>query len=701
MAIFTEAKSVWIKDMEREMHVRAEFKASLQAEQGSRYIVKLATSGVYHLKINGAFISYGPARAGKGYFRAEELDITNYLSEGTNILIIEVCSYMATSYVLQEQPGFLQAEVLKDTEPILWTGRDFMCRRNPYYIRKTQRYGYQRPMIESYRITESEDPFYTCLNTEEVWQELAETEPKTIISRRAPYPMFERIKAAAIGQGGFEYQKNGTYKDCCFAAGITEQLHGFQISELEVYATRDVQRIKSHPMSEPAGTMLADGWYQLYKLPYNATGMLEIEMICRQPATVYITFDEILTDGLVDPLRLDCANVIRYDLCSGKHHLPFFEVYTMQYFQIFVLGGSCEISPVNMIEYKHPPVGRLLIDNDKDLQLIADAAVETFRQNAVDIFMDCPSRERAGWLCDSFFTGRTEFCLTGENKVERSFLENFLHEKTYELLPKGMLPKCYPSDDLRGEYIPNWAMWLVVELEEYYNRTKDRELVDQFKNKVYDLIRFFEKYENEDGLLEHLESWVFIEWSKANDFTQDVNYPSNMLYGGMLKAAARLYGDTFLAEKADAIDATIRQQSLQGCFFTDHANRVNGTLVNPGDITESCQYYAFFFGTATPETDPELFEILIRDFGPDRDPEKLWPEVHPSAPFIGNYLRLDIMMCNGYQKEVLDNIKGFFLHMARTTGTLWEHNGNWASCNHGFASHVLYWLMQMGYQLVV
>ncbi|WP_289490291.1 hypothetical protein, partial [Klebsiella pneumoniae] len=51
----------------------------------------------------------------------------------------------------------------------------------------------------------------------------------------------------------------------------------------------------------------------------------------------------------------------------------------------------------------------------QNLQKIYDATVSTFRQNSTDIFMDCPSRERAGWLCDSFFTARVEKELTGES----------------------------------------------------------------------------------------------------------------------------------------------------------------------------------------------------------------------------------------------------------------------------------------------
>ncbi|MBQ3562127.1 MAG: hypothetical protein IJA13_01075, partial [Clostridia bacterium] len=69
--------------------------------------------------------------------------------------------------------------------------------------------------------------------------------------------------------------------------------------------------------------------------------------------------------------------------------------------------------------------------------------------------------------------------------------------------------------------------------------------------------------------------------------------------------------------------------------------------------------------------------------------------IWPAAPFIGNYMRLQILMDNGYENEVLENIKGYFMHMANITGTLWEKAESTNSCNHGFASAVLYWLKDM------
>jgi len=107
-------------------------------------------------------------------------------------------------------------------------------------------------------------------------------------------------------------------------------------------------------------------------------------------------------------------------------------------------------------------------------ELARKTIVETFRQNSLDLFMDCPSRERAGWLCDSFFTSRAAFDLAGDATVEHNFVENFLLPPTFEHLPDGMLPMCYPSDHNDGCYIPNWAMWFVIELEEYAARSHDQ-----------------------------------------------------------------------------------------------------------------------------------------------------------------------------------------------------------------------------------
>ena len=194
-----------------------------------------------------------------------------------------------------------------------------------------------------------------------------------------------------------------------------------------------------------------------------------------------------------------------------------------------------------------------------------------------------------------------------------------------------MLPMCYPADHNDGVFIPNWALWFVVELEEYLARSGDRETVDALRPRVLRLFDYFKKFRNEDGLLEKLESWVFVEWSAANSFVQDVNYPSNMLYAKALSTPpARCMACPDLTDDAEQHPRDHPPPSPSTAdFFVDNAKRVNGKLQVTTNRTEVCQYFAFFFDVAKPETHSELWQRLVKDFGPQRKQTKAFPEVHP------------------------------------------------------------------------
>ena len=85
---------------------------------------------------------------------------------------------------------------------------------------------------------------------------------------------------------------------------------------------------------------------------------------------------------------------------------------------------------------------------------------------------------------------------------------------------------------------------------------------------------------------------------------------------------------------------------------------------------------------------PELWRKLRDEFGPERAAKGLYKEVWPSNAFIGNLMRLIILKREGRVAQLSCEIRGYYLKMAETTGTLWEHDSPGASCNHGFASYL-------------
>lgn len=699
---FTKALPVWEKGKETVMNHSVVLRSVIGKDADA--VLRIAAHSRYQIFINGEFFSAGPARAAHGFFRVSEYNLKSKMTDSENVVAVIVAGYNVNSFYLTDQPPFVCMEIEKDGEIVNATGSDAEFEALTYKarMRNVMRYSFQRPFTESYVFDAYYDAFMTRPDEKYENIVLEKTPEKVFISRNVPYSRYNEIKAKKIVAKGIMIPtKNKKVYDDRSLTEICDELKGYKQNEIEADTVNDlyahVMQILEPDEIDTEPVLLGSNCCAVYDMGVNTTGYIRLSLTAEHDTQIYAVFNEKLPEeGYPDAGRDGCANVVKWALQGGRtYDIVSFEPYTYRYIQIISAYAPTLIS--NVSQYRECYDETLIVNRkqmpDADLQKIYDAAVETFVQNSTDIFMDCPSRERAGWLCDSFFTSRVEKELTGKSPVENNYLENFILPEKFEHLPDGILPMCYPADHNDGCYIPNWAMWYVLELREYLERSGDRELVDAAKEKIYKLYDFFKGFENDDGLLEKLESWVFVEWSEANSFVQDINYPSNMLYSVFVDAIADLYGDNELHEKAEKLRETIRTHAFDGEFFCDNAvYDDSGKAVRTTNRTETCQYYAFFTGTATKEMYPELYEKLVNEFGSVRKTTDKYPDIHPSNAFIGNYLRLEILFKDGLYEKVVDDIRNFFLPMAECTGTLWENMHDHASCNHGFASHVICWL---------
>ncbi|MBE6559503.1 MAG: hypothetical protein E7662_00140 [Ruminococcaceae bacterium] len=697
---FHKAEAVWLRDGMREMNRTVLFECTVSA--GEHTEMHLAGHSCYQVYINGAFIFFGPARAGRGYYRVDKLPIGKYLTETENKVSVLVSGYHCSNYYLIDEQAFLCAEFVDGSSVFSPTGSDaWKAYIYDQRVRKVQRYSFQRIFTEVYDFT-CWDPVSSSGKDETA---LAVLEPRNYIEREISLPALpEEEIVRFVSAGKAEYDAGMVCEPSHALKSDGVKYPGFLMNEMEVITEFEAARtILTYGGEVPQGkSVLLDRSFVEAEMKTDVSGFIKLKVKCIADTMLRVTFDEILRDGKVDHTRMSCRNVVLYRLKAGKQYtLITAEPYTYKYINIASVGGTAEIRYAGIIRLDFNESEIIRKPNskaDEQIRRIYDAAVQTFRQNTLDIYMDCPSRERAGWLCDSFFTSRVEYMLTGKSTVEHAFLANFMMEESYADLPNGMLPMCYPSDHPNGNFIPNWAMWYCIELGEYLERTGDREFIDEVKGRMYDLLAYFRGFENADGLLEKLEKWVFVEWSECNHLVQDINYPTNMLYCKFKRVLSELYGDEGLGREADALKKVIRAKSLLGDFFCDNSvYGEDGKAVLSGERTETCQYYAFFTGVATPEEDKTLWNILLNDFGPDRAESGKWKEIHPSNAFIGNYLRCDLLRMTGEKEKLDENIRGYFDYMALMTGTIWENITPYASCNHGFASHVLVWMDYLGY----
>lgn len=705
-------KQIWAKGLRDEMNVALVFSYTLDVKENTT--LHLASNVPFRLSVAGKMIGYGPRRRAHKSSAINHYSLQNYVGKTVRI-DVESVSYRVENFYIVNQVPFVALEIEKDGK-VIADSFDFKAYKNASKLQKVQRYSYQRGFTESWKIDGE-------------WKLIpVETDEQTVcdlVESCAPYPKFSALQAEEFESGiVFEKAVVEEYDDAYLnrrdAKHYTREQQEYRVSqENDKYGfekTMDVGEVLCRQ-------------YKAYRLPRDSAGFIAFDVEVLEDANIMINYDEKLSpatyqysekfrssqsdeDNLkvdrtstlrggatnIDVYRLHSLSLINYKLSRGKYALTAFEPDVMQYVRIYVIDGKAKISNVRLVTYENEEVKLDFQSADEELNLIFQSAINTFRPNAVDIFSDCASRERAGWLCDSYFTGRAEKILTGANLVEKNLIETFRDYRAEfcPCIPDKVFPMCYPADHtVSGRYIPNWCMWFILELESYLERTGDTELVQSLKEKMLNFVDFELGFMNKDGLLEDVGGWVFVEWSRANDLTNGVNYPTNMLFAQTLKAVAHMYGEEKYAKIAQKMDEEIVKQSFNGRFFVDNATRnEKGELVLNTEWTETCQYYAFWCGYADKEKYPELFEIVFNEIRDYSDLSHKYPVMSRSDSFIGLYLRLDYLSRIRDNEKVVRDLKSFFLYQAKETKSFWEYKTPTASCCHAFASLMCEWIIK-------
>ncbi len=704
-------KQVWAKDLRDEMNVALTFSYEFQATPDT--VLRLASNVPFRLKIDGNLYSYGPRRKAHGHAAINTYDLSAYA--GKEIAIdVECVSYRVENFYIVNQTPFFAVEILQNGK-VIADSFDFKAYKNASKLQKVQRFSYQRGFVEAYKIDKT--PTLISVETnEETVCELSES--------CVPYPRFEEIVAEEFENGNiFEKEDFEEYNDDY----LNRRGSKFYPREEQEYRITLENDKYGFEKTNQVGDVLSKT-YKAYRLPRNVVGFLAFDVEVYEDANIMINYDEKISPlrysyeekfrsnpdtennmwvdrsatfkaGAcnIDVYRLHSLSLMNYKLTKGKYSLTAFEPDQMQCIRFFVIEGSAKISNVHFITYENQDVKLEFSCEDEELNLIFNSAINTFKPNSVDVLTDCASRERAGWLCDTYFSGRAEKLLTGNSFVEKNTIEAFrdYRSKYCPNIPKEVFPMCYPSDHVFDRYIPNWCMWFILELGEYLERTGDRKLVDELKQKMVDFVEYELAFMNSDGLLEDVPGWVFVEWSRANDLINGVNYPTNMLFAGVLKAMYKMYGETRYKTLAEKMDEEIVKQSYNGKFFVDNATRdENGKLVRNTEWTEVCQYYAFWCGYADKERYPDLFNAVYNEIYHSVDLKEKYPEMSPASAFIGLYLRLDYLSRIRESEMVIRDLKKFFMPQAIETKTFWEYRTAVGSCCHAFASLMCEWILR-------
>lgn len=688
--MFLQAKAVFPCGKADKLNVFAVFRAKRASLAGATLYVTAAD--FYQVYVDGRFVAFGPARTAEGYARVDALSLDALGGEGEHEIVIAVCRYGVRCLSTVLQDAFLAAEVRVGSHVLLATGKgeDFTAHLPECHKEKTDRYSMQRHFGEiwDFRKDDFLSPLLPPVPVEE-------RPMPQLLPRRAPYPFYEDVFAKSPEAVG-KFVPDGTLavRSEFYSEPIPPEWGRFSREEVLSHPYEYLQAHRQEPNgTAPLPLTLTAGDYALFDFGRIETGFILLDLTANATADLVVGWsEESVLDGRFAFTDMHAHNALEIMLGAGeKKHFTSFEPYVMKTLILAVREGEVTLGGVGVKSFAHDTRGvELLKTGNATLDAVYRGGVRTFSHNALDIYMDCPSRERAGWLCDSYFTAKTEYALFGETAVEDAFLENYRLFKNKGEYPEGVLPMCFPSDARAGKFIPQWTMWYILEVEEYVNRRGHADMREAFRPTVEALLRFYARHKNEDGLLECLPGWNFVEWSRANKWTQDVSYPTNFLYAKVLDCAYALFGGEEYKKEAEAVRKKAVEQSFFDGYFHDHAIRgENGALQVQKDASEACQYYAILFGgidMSAPEF-AHLWHLVTRVFGAVRKGD--CPEIIEVNAFIGAYLRLEALLKMKEYDLVLCDIVDFFGEMEKETGTLWEYRQRHGSRDHGFASFAL------------
>ncbi len=280
---------------------------------------------------------------------------------------------------------------------------------------------------------------------------------------------------------------------------------------------------------------------------------------------------------------------------SGKaDRVEYFDYKAFRYVELVNFPGIPEPEDIFVIE-RHYPTDHSseLKTSDNILDRIWDICALAVKLGTQDSYLDCMSREKGAYLGDAYVTGLSHLYLTGRHEMLKKVLEDFaISGETCPGL-NAVAPGAFEQE------IAEYSLLWIPLLYEYYMWTGNVEFVSKMIPTVNNVLSYFVKYENSDGLLADFKGKpVMVDWPEnlrdgyddpglmgANQDKQSgINTLLNIHYYGTISYAAQIYAAADMqmeaagiTQKAESLKSTIKNKFLtdKGFVDTDSSDHVS------------------------------------------------------------------------------------------------------------------------------
>lgn len=274
------------------------------------------------------------------------------------------------------------------------------------------------------------------------------------------------------------------------------------------------------------------------------SGFVQFEVKAPTGTTLDLSYAEEPITGPGDMLHMRAGT--RYVARGSHDSFQAFDSNGFRYAYCLIHGatGSVALQSFSVKEHLYPwTEGPSFECSDEELNRIFRAGIRTVQLNSHDAFLDCPTREQRAWVGDGVVHQMVHLATNLDWRLAWHYLTLANSPRSDGILPMSVAGEIEASG---GITIPDWSLHWVHGVYNLYRFAGDRRKVKSFMPTVERILRWYEPYQNSQGLLKDVVEWNLVDWSSIS--TEDTSAVITALWARGLKEFAEMAG--WLGEKA-------------------------------------------------------------------------------------------------------------------------------------------------------
>jgi len=236
-----------------------------------------------------------------------------------------------------------------------------------------------------------------------------------------------------------------------------------------------------------------------------------------------------------------------FDLVGGRHLLA------------AIRGPAGAISLAVQDRLRPRPELALFSCSDPLLEQIHAVGLRTVDLCALDAYVDCPSREQRAWTGDSVVHQMVDLVTNPDWSMARWHPQLAASPRDDGMLAMAPASDFWLAD---GTMVPDWSLHWVRSVHNLFRYTGDARLIAELMPVAERVLRWFESYLGDDGLLHDVSGWLLIDW--ASVYSAGCSSTLNALWARGLEDLADMA--RWLGNQGTASWAEEARARVAGCF---------------------------------------------------------------------------------------------------------------------------------------